>query len=438
MYKTGNGIRPVRLKNPLPEDSTLPTMATFKMLLAEIGYRKLNFALSLFAVIIAVTLFTAGPVLINAYGRQTEQQLAELEDKTRQYMRDMGFNLMIVHRDNDMTDFWSADFAKKTMPQEYIERLANDKRLTKVTHLVATLQQKIEWQNRKVLLIGYLPETPQPHRAMTEFAKRREQLAKKKVPMGEHVKPGTVHLGHELGVGRKEGQTVEVLGTPFTIAKIVPERGSKEDITIKMHLSDAQTLLKMPGQINQIMALECQCQVGDLPVIRQQLEQVLPEARVTESGSIALARAKQREEVKQNRQTMQHRVELLAAIVTPLVVLTCAIWVGLLALSNVHQRRTEIGLLRALGKDFTTIAALFLGKAVLLGLLGGVLGFVFGLAMARGLGVWVLGVTPEHFAIHYVVLLVALIGAPLLSALASYLPTLTALMQDPAVVLRDH
>ena len=32
----------------------------------------------------------------------------------------------------------------------------------------------------------------------------------------------------------------------------------------------------------------------------------------------------------------------------------------------------------------------------------------------------------------------ALFGAPFLSAVASYLPTLSAITQDPAVVLRDH
>ncbi|MBN2477343.1 MAG: FtsX-like permease family protein [Pirellulales bacterium] len=413
-------------------------MNTLKILLAEIGYRKLNFLLSLFAVMIAVMLFVAGPVLIDAYGRQTQQQLAELEDKTRQYMRDMGFNLRIVHRDNDMIDFWSEDFVRWTMPQEYIDRLAHDQRLTKVTHLVATLQKKIDWQDRKVLLIGYLPETPQPHRAVTKFAKGRELAMQKRLPMGENIQPGTVCLGHELGAGKQVGETVDVLGKRFELARIAPESGSKEDIALKMHLADAQALLNLPGQINQIMALECRCQEGDLPVIRQQLEQILPEAKVTEFQSIALARAKQREEVKVSRETQQHRVELLALIITPLVVGACAVWIGLLTLANVRERRTEIGILRAIGKGSGTIAGLFLGKAVLLGVVGAAVGFVLGSVLARWLGIWVLEVPAGQFTVHYDVLLVALLGAPLLAAVASYLPTLAALMQDPAAVLRDH
>lgn len=413
-------------------------MNTFQLLLAEIRYRKLNFLLSLIAVIIAATLFVAGPVLIDGYGRQTEAQLAKLEDETRKLMRDMGFNLLVVHKETNMSDFWAADFTSETMPQEYVDRLAREKSLTLVTHLVATLQEKIDWQDRKVLLAGYLPETPQPHKALTKFAQRMQGRLGKKKPMGYDIAPGTVYLGHELGVGKKEGETTDVLGKTFRIAKIVPEQGSKEDITIKMHLSDAQSLLKKPGRINQILALGCQCAGARLAKIRTELEQVLPETRVTEFRSIAVARAEQRDLVKDNRHQQQGRVKLLFAVITPLVVLASALWVGLLALANVRERRTEIGILRALGKSSATIAGLFLGKAVLLGLIGAVVGFVAGSALARWLGMWVLGVASDQFSVPYLIFLGALIGAPLLSAVASYLPTLSALMQDPAVVLRDQ
>ena len=421
-------------------------MNTLKMLLAEIGYRKLNFALSLLAVAIAVSLFVAGPVLIAGYSQETKVQLDRLDDNTRRYMRDMGFNLMIVHRDNDMSDFWATDFAEKTMPQEYVERLANDTSLTKVNHLVATLQQKIDWRNGKVLLIGYLPETPKAHRATTAFAKKREQEKKKKLPMGEDIEPGTIHLGHQLAAGRKEGQTVDVLGRRFQIAKIVSERGSKEDITVKMHLSDAQQLLEKPGQINQIMALECLCRVGDLPKIRAELEGILPEAQVTEYQSIAVARAKQREDVKASREKQHASMKSLANLITSLVVLASALWVGLLTLANVRERRTEIGILRALGKGSGTIVGLFLGKAVVVGLLGAGLGFLLGTGVGYALGTdlpRVFGVQPlydsrSYFPFSYLSLLIALLGAPLLAAVASYLPTLTAVMQDPAVVLRDQ
>jgi hypothetical protein len=446
-------------------------MNAIKLLLKEILYRKVHFGLSLLALSVAATLFVAGPTLIDGYSgetrarmaelearttaelqalqKQTEEELAQMEDQTRRLMRDMGFNLMIVHRDTDMSDFWSADFSTVDMPQEYVDRLAKSRSLTLVTHLVATLQRKIEWKEEKrmVLLVGYLPETTQTH-------------LREKPPMGYDIEPGTVYLGYRLGIGRKVGETVEILGEKFRIARILQEQGSKEDITLALNLEDAQRLLDKPGKINQIFALGCRCTGERLPQIRKQLARALPETKITEFRSIALARAEQRDLVKEKREKtlaqmaaehqktldglarsrdgFQRRMEALVNIVTPLVIAACAIWVGLLALANVRERRVEIGLFRALGVGSLKVGAIFLGKAALLGLAGGAIGFAAGWGLAGLLGVRVLDVAPERFVLEATLVWSVLLGAPLLSAMASYLPTLIGIVQDPAVVLREE
>jgi len=464
-------------------------MSTLKILLAEMSYRKVSFALSLAAVVVAVVLFVAGPMLIDGYQRETclqidrwnaqvfeaEAGVAELASsiagfeknmaaeldrmakETTRLMLNLGFNLMIVRGGTNMSDFWASDFAAGDFPQDYVNRLARDPHLTMVRHLVATLQAKIPWENRNVLLVGYLPET----RQVGDPGKR---------PMGYKIEPGTVLLGHELGAGRKPGETIRVLDKPFRVAKILPEQGSKEDITIAMHLSDAQALLKRPGRINQIMALGCLCPGSSLSNIRKQVAEILPDTQVTEFKTLALARAEERslvegqqgkilaqmqENLRQREKTLAERreavdvqaaarlriqrvMETLANGVTPIVVLAAAVWVGLLAWSNVRQRRTEIGLLKALGKGPSMIASLFLGKAVLLGLLGAAIGWLLGVWLARWLGTRALALAADDFHASRDVLFYVLAGAPLLSALASYLPTLRALVQDPAVVLREQ
>ena len=461
-------------------------MSTFKLLLAEIRYRKLNFALSLLAVTIAVALFVTGPILIDGYGHQTETELKQLhagvvesqarvaqsereadaaltklEDDTRIAMRDMGFNLEIVHRDTDTIDFNSSQVPTLDMPQEYIDRLAADRSLTMITHLVAILREKITWGDHQVLLDGYLPEATQSH-------------MRRKAPMGYILQPGTVYLGYHLGKHKKVGETIEVLGKEFRLAAVFKEQGSRQDSTIAMHLSDAQALLAKPDRIekpiNLILALDCRCAEADLPLIRKQLADALPETHVIRDRSKAAARANQRAMVKQQhdqivalhrrdleqrqntlaetearRAKIQQGMETLAGVMTWLVVLGSAVWVGLLAWSNVRERVTEIGVLRALGKSSTRIAALFLGKAIILGLLGAATGFSLGAGLGYAIGTDAtqsFGFRPlyaaaDHFTFPYDLLVFALVGAPLLSAMASYLPTLFAVTQDPAVVLRD-
>lgn len=469
-------------------------MSILRILLAEIAFRKLNFALSLSAVMVAVALFVTGPMLVEGYQEQTQQevarwqelideseagvaeiregmqrveesttaQLAELKDTTRIVTKGLGFNLMIVHRDTNMADFWASDYAAVDMPEEYVDRLAGNYNLTLITHIVATLQEKIEWENRKVLLVGYAPEATQSH-------------MRKKAPMGYVVEPGTVFLGHELGVGRKVGETIEipVRGSEetksFEIARILPEQGSKDDISLVVHLSDAQTLLNKPDRVNQIMALNCHCASAERGKIRTQLQEALPEARVTEFQTKFLARAEQRDAVAassaqvlgemeknlearqkiledrkalaadmaKSRAQLEKLLKTLSDVITPLVLVAAAVWVGLLALANVRERRTEIGVLRALGKGTSTIVTLFLGKAVLLGLAGGLIGFGLGTILGQVLGESAFGIRADLFVPRVDIFLYTLIGAPLLAALASYLPTLAAVVQDPAVVLRE-
>jgi hypothetical protein len=444
-------------------------------LLAEVGYRKLNFAMAVVAVTAAVALFVAGPMLVEGYGRQTHaelqalqdrvaesavrlakteqesaEELAVLEDETRKVMRDLGFNLMLVHRETDIVQFLANRVPTLDMPQDYVQQLARDKRLTLVTHLVGTLRTKIPWEGRDVYLTGYLPETPQSH-------------MRHETPMGYVVEPGTVLLGYQLGKNRKPGQSVKVQDKSFRIAEVLPEQGTEEDSSLTVNLADAQSLLKKPGKINLILALECKCTENALPQIRRQLGSALPETQVLRDTSKATARTKQRalvqekhreivarqkaalEERKQalaetsaRRERAQNLLESLLGLVTPLAVLAAAVWVGLLMLANVRERRMEIGILRALGKTSGTIAALFLGKAVVLGLLGGTIGLTLGV----GLAALLIAPTPQT-ALAYVslrldVLLAALLGAPLVAALASYLPTLAALSQDPAMALREQ
>jgi len=489
-------------------------MTAWQLLKAELTYRKLNFAMSLFAVIAAAALFVASPTLLRAYKQEsstrmaaqqaetdseletmqsetdaelatlqseTDQELQRMETeaeaalkdidkRTKRIMRDLGFNLRIVDQRTDMTKLF-ANFESFPMPESYVQKLADAPEITKIVHLVATLKKMIEWNDQPRLLVGFAPETQQSH-------------IEKKPPMGFNIKPGTVYLGHLSGEGIKVGEKVDVLGEEFEVTRILPPHGNRdEDILVAMHLDDAQRILKMEDQITEILALGCKCEtIERVAEITAQLELVLPNTKVTELRVQAIAREEQRNLVtKHYKQTMANyetdRTQIVAqeaerrqAIVdrelaaresiaaneqehhnriatmlsqvtnfaTPLIILVCAIWVGMLAWTNVRERRSEIGLLRALGRSTPAIGALFLGKAALLGVIGGLVGCALGF----GLSVWVasvaLGVQSVNFPQPWDICIYAILGAPLLAAMASYLPTLAAVTQDPAVVLMDH
>ena len=467
-------------------------MNASRLLLAELWHRKMNVVLSVLALMAAATLFVTGPTLLDGYQRESDQRLqamerettaalarmhaetdaqlarmqakatkdlTELDLQTKRIMRDLGFNLRIVHRDTDLNKLY-ANFVALDMPEEYVQRLATSPQITKIAHLVATLRQMIDWNGQSRLLVGFAPEAVQSH-------------VEQKSPMGLQIEPGNVYLGNLAGAGHEVGEKVEILGKSFQVARILPPHGTaEEDIAICMHLADAQVVLGKPGKVTEIMALGCKCKtVNRVEEITEELEAVLPEAKVTELRLPAIARQDQRvavekyyaqtmEDYKQNRdaiaqQEAEKRADILArerehraqvagllgglnSVVTPLVVLVCAIWVGLLAWSNVRERRTEIGLFRALGKGSVSIASLFLGKALLLGLASGVGGCLLGYFLARWLATGMLDVSLASFTPSAAISACTIVGTPLVAAMASYLPTLSALNQDPAIVLMEN
>ena len=233
------------------------------------------------------------------------------------------------------------------------------------------------------------------------------------------------------------------------MAGLHPERGSIDDITLWIDLGQAQQLLDKPDQISLMMALECACAWADLPLVRKEIQGFLPNTQVIELRGKALARAEARQEAARNaelllvreqetRLALRQEREGLFAILVPLVLVACALLIVILAYLNVRERRMEIGILRALGLHTAQIFQVFLGKALLLGLLGAGVGILGAMVLAA---VCLRG-TVESYSLPdtlppALIVTVALV-TPLVTALSSWLPALIAAQQDPALVLREE
>ncbi|MCB2166675.1 MAG: ABC transporter permease [Deltaproteobacteria bacterium] len=109
--------------------------------------------------------------------------------------------------------------------------------------------------------------------------------------------------------------------------------------------------------------------------------------------------------------------------------------VGILTIMTiaVNERKSEIGLLRALGAGRRQILSLFIGEAIVLASLGGLAGLVIGAG-----GAWLLGrivpALPTHTSWSYVLLAEGL--ASLIGLLAGVLPARHAAGLDPIEALR--
>jgi ABC-type lipoprotein release transport system permease subunit len=91
-----------------------------------------------------------------------------------------------------------------------------------------------------------------------------------------------------------------------------------------------------------------------------------------------------------------------------------------------------------MGVSSVAVGALFMGKALLVGLVGALIGYPVGTWLALHCGPNVFPITAARIEPEWRLLWTALASAPLLCAIASYIPAVLAVTQDPAEVLREE
>ena len=429
--------------------STGYAMKIWGMIWREIAFRKLNFGLALFSVSAAVACLVGTLTLLQADERRTDRLLAEkeaevakagagLEDAIRRITKGLGFNVIILPEDQNLNEMHLEGSLSKQMPEEYVHRLAKSKIVT-VNHLLPTVMKKLTWPETglSVVLYGIRGEVPLQHRDP-------------KKPLLDTVPEGTMNIGHHVSqkLGLREGDETVLLDQKFSVGKVHGERGNIDDGTVWINLAKAQELLGMQNLIHAIQALECHCAGDRISQIRAEIAGILPGTQVVERGPPALARAEARDRARQSaedalaravasRRELRGQREAFAAVLAPLICVGAAVWIGFLMLGNVRERRAEIGILRAIGFRSSQILLLFLGKAVLFGIVGTVLGFVAGALAGASLGEMPVGLAwlqdpeaPVHFGL-------ALSLAVALSVFAGWIPALSAARQDPALVLQE-
>ena len=443
-------------------------MKISRLVFQEISHRRLNFLLAVLSVSVAiaclvgaVTMLDAGEIQTEQLLERTERELDEvLEKRTqaaakagkawqnemRRITKGLGFNIVVLAEDEDLVKFHAEGTPTGTMPEDYVTRLANSKIIV-INRLLPIVTRRVEWPEAKltIILTGTRGEVPQAHRDP-------------KKPLLDLVARGEIVLGYQLHTQQKlkPGDSIQFRGKKFLVAKCHAERGTVDDSTAWVNLKEAQEMLGMQNLVNAILALECNCAAADrIAEIRGEIEKVLPGTRILERGRKALARAEARNQAKKQADLAVKRAEKtktqtlkkqkqagnqvkedrrqLAGVLVPMAVIGSFFWIALLALGNARQRRSEIGILRAIGLGSRQVLVLFLSKALLVGLLGGAIGYALGyLAGVR----WGAEVEADLFRTGW--LLAALLLAPALSAAASWLPAIHAARQDPAVVLQEE
>jgi putative ABC transport system permease protein len=158
--------------------------------------------------------------------------------------------------------------------------------------------------------------------------------------------------------------------------------------------------------------------------IAYSIQQVLPEADVRVIRRVA-----------EGEGQILTRVRMLLWLVTGAALLAAALAVGASAAASVIERRTEIGLMKALGAGSGMVGFLLAAEQLLLAFVGGGIGYVLGIILARILGQKIFGAAPEPSLTVFFMVIALAAGVTLLG---SALPLRRASHYQPAPILRGE
>ena len=154
--------------------------------------------------------------------------------------------------------------------------------------------------------------------------------------------------------------------------------------------------------------------------------------------AIPNADAQQVRRVEQSEGQVLSRISGLMWLISAAALLAAAFAVSAAMATAVLERRTEIGLMRSLGADKASVAALFLSESALLAFAAGSMGYVLGSLLAWRLGAHIFPADGAGAPFNPV-LLPVIVTMAVTVAIAGSLPSIrSALQANPSSVLRGN
>jgi putative ABC transport system permease protein len=242
---------------------------------------------------------------------------------------------------------------------------------------------------------------------------------------GEIPKEQEIMAGAEAAanLALQIGDTVDLAGRTFKVAAVLKPTGASEDSIVIGNLKEIQEVLGKEGKISMVeISAFCRgCPISDLVL---QIAEKFPEGKVTALKQAVMSKMQSIEMFK----SFSYGVAVLVIFIGSLLVFVTM-------MGAVNERTREIGIFRAIGFRRGHVMQIILLEAMLVGLAGGIFGFLGGSGVAWAVIPYVMkdgSFTGLNLPLGGVSLLLAVS----LSLLASLYPAQKASKLDPSEALR--
>ncbi len=402
-------------------------MSLRQLIIKELRERPTAMLTSLLAIVLGVAAFVA----IRSVSVASEQAVGrDLEA--------LGANILMLPKEASLQDYYGADLHGQTLPEEHAVRLALAN-LQGVEHVSPKLCVPSTLLDKTITLTGILPQSEFQAKAAWgafEMFSNKHAGCKKaahvlddspasiaKVRVVRDLQKNEMLLGADVAesTGLTAGQHCEVHGERLKIIAVLPPTGTVDDSRAFAHLHTVQRAAKLGEVVNSIEIMGC-CEDAAGGLVPQ-LREMFPDTKV-----VTIA------QVVQTQVSVNRTMNRISMLVFGVLIVLGGASMATAMYANVAQRRREVGTLLALGASPGFIGRLFLGKAGILGLAGGLAGAALGTIAAVVLGPQMANVPVTPLPLLAVVAVAVSLGIALA---ASYLPARQAARLDPCLCFKE-
>ncbi len=377
-------------------------MDTLQLATREMTQRRGKTWAILLCVVLGISVVVAAQTLSKALYDQAKTQLLRF-----------GANIIVQPADEGV----AAHGEQPLIPQDYAQKVREIEHADMLEAVSPILEERFPINGIGLPVVGITAE---------------EQKAKPWWLIDHEVVRSGIVQGDQALLGSYAAQLlenpneIEIAGRTLTIAGVLDKTGSSEDGTVYVPLAALQDITGKQGMVSRIeVSTSCiACPSMNVNDVASMISKALP-------ASATVMPVKQ---IAEAQMGTLNRIQSFLRIVAVVMLVLSGLLVMNQMSSSVADRRREIGMLLAMGMDERRLQATFMLKAVIIGLVGGLLGFGIGTLLSTTLGGHVTGtaVVPLYYLLGYSVL-----AAVLLCVASSLLPARRAARIDPVEALRE-
>jgi putative ABC transport system permease protein len=170
------------------------------------------------------------------------------------------------------------------------------------------------------------------------------------------------------------GDRISLNGNDTTVTGILEETGSSDDYQVFVPIQTLQSAFGKEGVISSV-DIRALCNACPVEIIADGINQ-----------NITGVRALAVKQVAETEMSMMEKMNKFMLALAGITLIIGAFGVVNTMMTSVHERIKDIGIMRAVGASRNQIVKAFVYEAIIIGIIGGILGYVAGTLVAYGVG----------------------------------------------------